>query len=127
MLHTHVCKDVYRAKAPKAINPVSTPTVGSLNETPAQQPLMSSPDTICIGFCRECAQHKLAFSVSLKNLMQDFICSEFVWMAAALGSPDSPCQSIHACVVHQSKTSPAIARRAPFVLWTEQASRSELM
>lgn len=59
--------------------------------------------------------------------MQDVINSEFVWMAAALGSPDSPCQSMHACVAHQSKTSPAIAHRARFVLWTEQANRSELM
>lgn len=41
--------------------------------------------------------------------------------------PDSPCQSIHACAVHQSKTNPAITHRARFLLRTGQANRSELM
>lgn len=59
--------------------------------------------------------------------MQDFIYLAFEWMAAALDSPRSLCPSIHACVVHQGKTSVAIAHRARFMLWTEQANRSELM
>lgn len=63
--HACTCEDVCRAEAPESNPPCLRSHCWPLNGTPAQQPLPASPDLHC--FRGECAQHKVAFSASLKK------------------------------------------------------------
>lgn len=64
----------------------STPAVWPLNETPAPQPLVGSPNSICT-FSGENGQlRQVAFSFSIKNLLREWVRSELIRMAAAVGT-----------------------------------------
>lgn len=64
----------------------STPAVWPLNETPAPQPLVGSPNSICTFSGQNVQRRQVAFSFSIKNLLREWVRSELTRMAAAVGT-----------------------------------------
>lgn len=64
----------------------STPAVWPLNETPAPQAPVGSPNSMCAFSGENVQRRQVAFSFSIKNLVREWVRSELIRMAAAVGT-----------------------------------------